>query len=226
MLRGLCRLWILAWIETLAAASLASSLGLFRRGGGGGGGVPTAAVYALVRLRRPLRSRSSREKPKAVISSPQRKKLMQIRAAEKAMVWMVMPRPQTCVVLLLDRCDGPTAMLTLDEDCVSVVFPPSAADRPEITRPLEKLRLPNSRLRVEEEEDTWAEETHVLSLTTKREEPWEEVGVCAHLAGALLVLGRLELRADPTGPRQPGNLIRGVGSWLLTYRSRWSTLDV
>lgn len=64
--------------------------------------------------------------------------------------------PPTCVALLLDLCDGPTAMLTLDEDCVSVVFPPSAADSPEITRPLEKLRFPNSRLSVDEDEDTWA----------------------------------------------------------------------
>lgn len=47
-------------------------------------------------------------------------------------------------------------MFTLDEDCVSVVLPPSAADSPEITRPLEKLRFPNSRLRVDEDEETWA----------------------------------------------------------------------
>lgn len=53
-------------------------------------------------------------------------------------------------------------MLTLDEDCVSVVFPPSAADRPEITRPLEKLRFPNSRLSVDEDEETWAEDMHAL----------------------------------------------------------------
>ena len=58
---------------------------------------------------------------------------------------------------LVERCEGPMAMLTLLDDCVSVVLPPSAADRPDITRPLEKLRLPNSRLRVEEEEDTWLE---------------------------------------------------------------------
>lgn len=61
----------------------------------------------------------------------------------------------TCVALLPDLCEGPMAMLTLDEDCVSVVFPPSAADSPEITRPLEKLRFPNRRLRVEEDEETW-----------------------------------------------------------------------
>lgn len=67
----------------------------------------------------------------------------------------------TCVALLLDRCEGPTAMLTLDEDCVSVVFPPSAADSPEITRPLEKLRFPNSKLSVDEDEETWA----VIGLT-------------------------------------------------------------
>lgn len=60
------------------------------------------------------------------------------------------------MALLLDLCDGPMAMLTLDEDCVSVVLPPSAADSPEITNPLEKLRFPNSRLRVDEDEETWA----------------------------------------------------------------------
>lgn len=47
------------------------------------------------------------------------------------------------------------AMLTLDEDCVSVVLPPSAADNPEMTRPLEKLRFPNSRLSVDEDDETW-----------------------------------------------------------------------
>lgn len=61
----------------------------------------------------------------------------------------------TCVALLLDRCEGPMAMLTLDDDCVSVVLPPSAAERPEITKPLEKLRFPKRRLRVEEDEETW-----------------------------------------------------------------------
>lgn len=61
------------------------------------------------------------------------------------------------MALLLDLCDGPTAMLTLDDDCVSVVFPPSAADSPEITRPLEKLRFPKRRLSVDEDEDTCAD---------------------------------------------------------------------
>lgn len=60
----------------------------------------------------------------------------------------------TCVALLLDLCEGPMAMLTLDDDCVSVVLPPSAADSPEMTRPLEKLRFPKSRLRVDEDEET------------------------------------------------------------------------
>lgn len=63
----------------------------------------------------------------------------------------------TCVALLLDLCEGPMAMLTLEEDCVSVVFPPSAAESPEITRPLEKLRFPNSKLRVDEDEETLGE---------------------------------------------------------------------
>jgi len=66
----------------------------------------------------------------------------------------------TCVALLLDLCEGPMAMLTLDEDCVSVVLPPSAADSPEITRPLEKLRFPNRRLSVEEDEETWGMTPH------------------------------------------------------------------
>ena len=62
---------------------------------------------------------------------------------------------RTCVALLLERCDVPTAMLTLEEDWVSVVLPPSAADSPEITSPLEKLRFPKRRLSVDEEDDTW-----------------------------------------------------------------------
>lgn len=59
-----------------------------------------------------------------------------------------------CCVARLERQDGPRAMLTELEDCVSLVFPPSAAERPEMTKPLEKLRLPKSRLSVELEEDT------------------------------------------------------------------------
>lgn len=61
------------------------------------------------------------------------------------------------MALLADLCEGPMAMLTLDDDCVSVVLPPSAAESPEITKPLEKLRFPKSRLRVDEDEDTWEE---------------------------------------------------------------------
>lgn len=135
----------------------------------------------------------------------QYKKIISAASRRQRRCW---PRPSqlhTCVALLLDLCEGPTAMLTLDEDCVSVVFPPSAADRPEITRPLEKLRFPNSRLSVDEDEETWAEDMHVL-LQHWREEhgaPCENPG---HLAGALLVLGRLQLRADPAGARQAGNL--------------------
>lgn len=41
------------------------------------------------------------------------------------------------------------AMFMLLDDWVSLVLPPSAAESPEITRALEKLLLPNSRLRVE-----------------------------------------------------------------------------
>ena len=56
---------------------------------------------------------------------------------------------------LVDRADCPiAAMLTLLEDCVSVVLPPSAAESPEMTRPLEKLRLPKRRLSVELDDDT------------------------------------------------------------------------
>lgn len=41
------------------------------------------------------------------------------------------------------------AIFTLLDDWVSLVLPPSAAESPEITRALEKLLLPNRRLRVE-----------------------------------------------------------------------------
>jgi len=41
------------------------------------------------------------------------------------------------------------AMFMLLDDCVSLVLPPSAAESPEITKALEKLLLPNSRLSVE-----------------------------------------------------------------------------
>lgn len=104
-------------------------------------------------------------------------------------------------------------MLTLDEDCVSVVFPPSAADSPEITRPLEKLRFPNSRLSVDEDEETCREDACVAATLETRTRPNSS---SAHLAGALLVLGRLELRADPAGSRQSGNLVRDQRRSLLT----------
>lgn len=41
------------------------------------------------------------------------------------------------------------AIFILLDDWVSLVLPPSAAESPEITKALEKLLLPNSRLRVE-----------------------------------------------------------------------------
>lgn len=44
---------------------------------------------------------------------------------------------------------GPIVMLTLLDDWVSLVLPPSAAESPEMTRALEKLLLPNKKLRVE-----------------------------------------------------------------------------
>lgn len=47
------------------------------------------------------------------------------------------------------RAEGPITMLTLLDDCVSLVLPPSAADSPEMTRALEKLLLPKRKLRVE-----------------------------------------------------------------------------
>lgn len=72
------------------------------------------------------------------------------------------------MALLLDLCEGPTAMLTLDEDCVSVVFPPSAADSPEMTRPLEKLRFPNKRLSVDEDDETCGEEEKALPASCSR----------------------------------------------------------
>lgn len=65
------------------------------------------------------------------------------------------PAKLTCVARLVDLADWPmAAMLTLLEDCVSVVLPPSAAESPEMTSPLEKLRLPKRRLRVELDDDT------------------------------------------------------------------------
>ena len=75
------------------------------------------------------------------------------------------------MALLLERCDVPTAMLTLEEDCVSVVLPPSAADSPEITRPLEKLRFPKSRLSVDEEDDTWTTPQRKKGSFYRWEEP-------------------------------------------------------
>lgn len=55
----------------------------------------------------------------------------------------------SCIVRLAALAVGPIAMLTLLDDWVSVVFPPSAAESPEITKALEKLLLPNKRLSVE-----------------------------------------------------------------------------
>lgn len=52
------------------------------------------------------------------------------------------------------RTDGPRVMILTElEDCVSLLFPPSAAERPDMTKPLEKLRFPKSRLSVELEEE-------------------------------------------------------------------------
>lgn len=55
----------------------------------------------------------------------------------------------SCLLRFAALADGPIAMLTLLDDWVSVVFPPSAAESPEMTSALEKLLLPNKRLRVE-----------------------------------------------------------------------------
>lgn len=96
------------------------------------------------------------------------------------------------------------AMLTLDEDCVSVVFPPSAAESPEMTRPLEKLRFPNKRLRVDEDDETCAEEgnallAHAHDLQFSKNIFQEMTKTCCYLTGALLMLCGLELRADSAG---------------------------
>lgn len=45
--------------------------------------------------------------------------------------------------------EGPITMLTLLDDWVSLVLPPSAAESPEMTSALEKLLLPKRKLRVE-----------------------------------------------------------------------------
>lgn len=59
---------------------------------------------------------------------------------------------RTCVCVW--RTDSPGVMILTElDDCVSLLFPPSAAERPDKTRPLEKLRFPNSRLSVELEEE-------------------------------------------------------------------------
>lgn len=116
------------------------------------------------------------------------------------------------MALLLDLCEGPTAMLTLDEDCVSVVFPPSAADSPEMTRPLEKLRFPNKRLSVDEDDETCGEEekhfllhahAQTFAFFSRREVTMKS---CSYLTGALLMLCCLVLRVDPTGSRVSGDL--------------------
>lgn len=102
-------------------------------------------------------------------------------------------------------------MLTLDEDCVSVVLPPSAAESPEMTRPLEKLRFPNKRLRVDEDDETCTEEGNAL-LAHARDLRWsknifqEMTKTCCYLTGALLMLCCLELRADSAGSWVSGNL--------------------
>lgn len=57
--------------------------------------------------------------------------------------------PLTRVVWLAARAEGPMTMLTLLDDWVSLVLPPSAAESPEMTRALEKLLLPKRKLRVE-----------------------------------------------------------------------------
>lgn len=64
------------------------------------------------------------------------------------------PTPAPWVPLTLTAwpaalAEGPSARLTLLEDCVSLVVPPSAAESPEMTRALEKLLLPKRKLRVE-----------------------------------------------------------------------------
>lgn len=116
------------------------------------------------------------------------------------------------MALLLDLCEGPTAMLTLDEDCVSVVFPPSAADSPEMTRPLEKLRFPNKRLSVDEDDETCGgrrKRRGPASLHTCGGSPSSAetaVEARSYLAGALLMLGCLVLRVDPAGSRVSGDL--------------------
>lgn len=58
-------------------------------------------------------------------------------------------QPLTRVAWLAARAEGPMTMLTLLDDWVSLVLPPSAAESPEMTRALEKLLLPKRKLRVE-----------------------------------------------------------------------------
>lgn len=58
-------------------------------------------------------------------------------------------QPLTRVAWPAALAEGPSTMLTLLDDWVSLVLLPSAAESPEMTRALEKLLLPKRKLRVE-----------------------------------------------------------------------------
>lgn len=103
----------------------------------------------------------------------------------------------SCIVRLAALADGPIAMLTLLDDWVSVVFPPSAAESPEITKALEKLLLPNKRLSVELVEEARLERSiaPALSCTVS----WPRVG----MAGVWEKTEVAELWKDSWLPESP-----------------------
>lgn len=84
-------------------------------------------------------------------------------------------RVVSCKVRLAALADGPIAMLTLLDDWVSVVFPPSAAESPEMTKALEKLLFPNKRLSVELVEEARLDLSRALALSCTVS--WPRVGM-------------------------------------------------
>lgn len=126
----------------------------------------------------------------------------------------------TCVPLLPDLQEGPIAMLTLLEDWVSVVLPPSAADSPEMTRPLEKLLLPKSRLRVELEEEIWLERCWPAAWPCElRGPPVERRGTCEKMEAMEVLKDSWLLDRRWTRPwaeLEPCWLSRIGPDWLVT----------
>lgn len=141
-------------------------------------------------------------------------------------LFIIVKTPQrhhlTCVARL-ERQDGPRTMLTELEDCVSLVFPPSAAERPEMTKPLEKLRLPNSRLSVELEEDTWLERcwpvAEARGPVVDKRGTWEKTEAMEEV---LKDSWLLERRCTSPGPPEPAPCwLSRMGPDRLVTGGRW-----